>query len=147
MTIDRELVTRKLLLVTSDLELLAAIRDKGLEAYLGSSIDQAVVERRLQRAVSRMIDINYHVLTASGQPPPADYHASFVKLGDLGVLDRDFARRIARAAGLRNRLVHEYEDIDPRKVFEALGDALRDAPTYLARVNEYVKRGASGDHS
>ena len=139
MTIDRDLVTRKLLLVTADIESLAAIRDKGRDAYLTSSIDQAASERRLERAVGRMIDINYHVITASGHPPPADYHASFLKLGEIGVLDPEFARRIARAAGLRNRLVHDYEDLDPGKVFDALGDALRDVPVYLARVNQYVK--------
>ncbi len=65
MTIDRDLVTRKLL-VTADIESLIEIRGKGLAAYLGNSIDQAVVERRLERAVGRMIDINYHVITASG---------------------------------------------------------------------------------
>jgi uncharacterized protein YutE (UPF0331/DUF86 family) len=86
-----------------------------------------------------MIDINYHVITASGHPPPSDYHASFLKLGELGVLDPEFARRIARAAGVRNRLVHDYEDLDPAKVFDALGDALRDVPTCLARINELVK--------
>ena len=139
MTIDRELVTRKLLLVTAEIESLGAIRDKGRDAYLASSIDQAVVERRIERAVGRMIDINYHLITASGHPPPSDYHASFLKLADLGVLDPEFARRIARAAGLRNRLVHDYEDLDPGKVFDALDDALRDVPVYLARVNHYLK--------
>lgn len=143
MTIDAELVTRKLLLVTADIDSLTEIRDKGLAAYLGNSIDQAVVERRLERAVGRMIDINYHLITASGQPPPSDYHGSFLKLVELGVLEPDFARGIARAAGLRNRLVHDYEDPDPRKVFEALGEALRDVPTYLGRINDHVKR-ASG---
>ncbi len=69
-TIDRELVTRKLLLVTADLELLAAIRDKGLEAYLGSSSDQAGVERRLQRAVSRMIDIKKLIEEFEALPDP-----------------------------------------------------------------------------
>ena len=43
MMIDRELVTRKLLLITADIESLIEIRDKGLAIYLGNSIDQAVV--------------------------------------------------------------------------------------------------------
>lgn len=140
MTIDRDLVTRKLLLITGDLDPLGAIQEKGVDVYLGTTVDQSVVERRLERAVGRMIDVNYHLITASGHPPPADYHTSFLKLGEMGVLDVDFARRIARAAGLRNRLVHDYEDLDSRKVFEALGEALRDVPLYLARVNEYVKK-------
>ena len=88
MTINHELVTRKLLLVVTDLEPLGAIAAQGRSAYLASEVNQAVVERRLQRAIGRMIDVNYHVLTASGHAPPVDYHASFVALAGMGVLDR-----------------------------------------------------------
>ena len=111
MTIDTDLVTRKLLLIAADLEPLAAIAARGVAAYESSVVDQAVVERRLERAIGRMIDVNYHLLTASGQPPPPDYHSSFVRMVELGVLDAEFARQIARAAGLRNRLVHDYDDL------------------------------------
>ncbi len=142
MTIDRELVTRKLLLIAADIESLGPIAAKGLAAYLANTVDQAVVERRLERAVGRMIDTNYHLLTGSGQPPPPDYHASFLKLASLGVLDAEFSRRIARSAGLRNRLVHDYEDLDARKVFEALTAALRDVPAYLAAVNRHLEQQA-----
>lgn len=141
MTLDVELVTRKLVLITSDLELLRPIAARGVDHYLQSRVDQAVVERFLERIVGRMIDINYHVITESGGAPPADYHASFTRLAELKVLDPDFAQRIARAAGLRNRLVHEYEEIDSRLVFEALAAALRDIPVYLSQVNEFILRG------
>ena len=142
--IDKELVTRKVLLITEDLRALGALAAKPVAEYLASATDEVLAERYLERIIGRMIDINYHVITGSGQPPPSDYHGSFLKLGELGVLEPDFARTIARAAGLRNRLVHDYEDLDPRKVFDALGEALRDVPTYLARVNDHVKR-AAGD--
>lgn len=140
MTIDADLVTRKLLLVAADLDPLATIESRGVAAYVGNIVDQAVVERRLERAIGRMIDVNFHVLTASGQPPPPDYHSSFLRLSELGVLDPEFARQIARAAGLRNRLVHDYDDLDPRLVFEALGHALSEIPRYLAAVTAHLKR-------
>ena len=143
MTIDAELVTRKLLLIATDLEPLRAIHARGRDPFLANPFDQAVVERLLERAVTRMIDINYHLITASGQPPPSDYHVSFVRLGDMQVLDRAFATRIARAAGLRNRLVHDYEDIDPGKVYDALDSALADVPIYLSGVNAFLKRSVS----
>ena len=142
MTTDRELVTRKLLLVAADIEALHTIAGRGVQPYVHSWVDQAVAERYLERAIGRMIDINFHLITGSGHPPPADYHASFLRLGDLGVLDPTFARQIARAAGLRNRLVHDYEEIDHAKVFDALTDAVRDVPRYLDAVNQHLK--ASG---
>jgi uncharacterized protein YutE (UPF0331/DUF86 family) len=138
MTIDADLVTRKMLLITSDLDVLRPVAESGLDAYLSSPMHQAAVERYLERSIGRMIDINYHLLTESGHPPPPDYHASFTRLSELRVLDEGFARQIARAAGVRNRLVHEYEALDPRKVFEALGATLRDVPQYLSQVSTFI---------
>ncbi len=65
-----------------------------------------------------MIDINDHLLTESGHPPPTDYYASFLQLGTLGVLEATFAPRIAASAGLRNRIVHEYDELNPDRVFD-----------------------------
>ena len=140
MSVDRELVTRKMALIVRDLERLGAIRRSGVSAYCENATDQAVVERYLERLISRMIDINYHLITETGDTPPADYHASFMRLAELKILGFDFAARIARSAGLRNRLVHEYDEIDPRKVFEALGAALDDVPAYLDKVNAFLDR-------
>ena len=138
MSIDAELVTRKMLLVARDLDGLRTIDQRGLDAYLTNRIDQAVAERHLERMIGRMIDINYHLLTESGHAPPPDYHASFVQLGGLGVLDAAFARRIASGAGLRNRIVHEYDEIDHQRVFEAVGSAIVDIPAYLAAVMRFL---------
>jgi uncharacterized protein YutE (UPF0331/DUF86 family) len=138
--IDRELVTRKVALIMRDLTALAAIAAKNLDAYLASPTDQPVAERYLERMIGRMIDINYHLLTESGQPPPPDYHASFARLADIGTLDREFASRIALCAGLRNRIAHEYDDLDPTKMFAALRLAVVDIPRYLAGINDFVSR-------
>jgi uncharacterized protein YutE (UPF0331/DUF86 family) len=50
-----------------------------------------------------------------------------------------FASRIAACAGLRNRLVHEYDEIDPRRVHEGLVATVRDVPEYLRRVHDYLE--------
>ena len=43
---------------------------KPVAEYLASATDEVLAERYLERIIGRMIDINYHVLTESGQPPP-----------------------------------------------------------------------------
>lgn len=145
--IDAELVTRKLVLIAEDLAALQEIGRQGLEAYLESPTSGLVAERRLERMIGRMIDVNYHLLTEGGQPPPRDYYQSFVDLGRLGVLDPPFARRIASCAGLRNRLVHEYDELDPAKVHEALGAAVVDVPEYLDGVRRFIDAAAAEDES
>jgi uncharacterized protein YutE (UPF0331/DUF86 family) len=139
MMVDRDLVTRKLLLILTDLDRLepvGAVTPEGFEADIHQ---QLVAERLLERMIGRMIDVNYHLLTQAGEAPPPDYHASFERLAPLGVLDPEFARRIARAAGLRNRLVHDYETIDPRRLHEALQPARRDIAAWVAAVQHYLE--------
>ena len=129
--IDAALVDRKALLITRDLADLAPLAGKPLADYLASPIDELVAERLLERIIGRMIDINYHLLTETGHPPPADYYVSFTQLAALGVYDADFGRRIAACTGLRNRIVHEYDEVDPHRVHEALATATRDVANDL----------------
>lgn len=137
--IDRELVTRKIVLISGDLEELRKLASSGVESYLADPYKEILAERFLERMVSRMIDINYHIITGSEKPPPKDYYDSFTELGKMGILDPKFAARIASSAGLRNRIVHEYDDIDPVKVFEAIQSALADLPIYLKAVLSLIR--------
>jgi len=136
--IDRELVTRKIVLISGDIEELRKLDSAGLEAYLADPYKEILAERFLERMISRMIDVNYHVITGSGNPPPRDYYDSFTELGKMGILEPKFASGIARAAGLRNRIVHEYDEIEPDKVFEAIRSALADLPVYLQAVLSFI---------
>jgi uncharacterized protein YutE (UPF0331/DUF86 family) len=138
--IDPELVTRKTLLIAKDVEALQGLSDMTEEAFLGTSISAVLAERYIERSVGRMIDINFHLLTESGQAPPSDYYQSFVQLAELGVYPSEFAQRIAACAGLRNRIAHEYEDIDPRKLFQAVRRAVHDVPDYLRHVDAWLCR-------
>lgn len=140
MTVDRILVTRKLTLIAGDLDALAGVASTSREAFLEDSYGQRVAERLLERMIGRMIDVNYHLLVEQGHPPPADYFTSFVKLADLGVVDAAFGRRLAPAAGLRNRLVHEYEEVDPGKLFDALAPSRTDIWEYVRAVEGYLTR-------
>ena len=141
--IDPELVTRKLALITGDLKELGAIAARSLDEHLASFRDQLVAERLLERMIGRMIDINYHLITEAGHAPPTDYYESFIRLGTLQVLPPEFARRIAACAGLRNRIVHEYDEVDPAKVYEALQAAAKDIPDYLRAIQHYVEKSSS----
>ena len=140
--VDRDLVTRKIALVVDDLRAVTPIAQKRLDDYLASATDELVTERYLERMIGRMIDVNYHLVTEAGHAPPRDYYESFTQLAKLGILPPAFASQIAACAGLRNRIVHEYDEIDPRRVWEGLQAAVRDIPEYLRRVHEHLERTA-----
>jgi len=136
--IDATLITRKAVLITEDLKVVDRYAGLELSEYLSDRLNQLAAERCLERIINRMIDINYHVITERGNPPPRDYFESFLGLGQLGVLPMDFARALAPVAGLRNRLVHEYNELDHAKIHEALRSASRDVPLYLAHITRIL---------
>jgi uncharacterized protein YutE (UPF0331/DUF86 family) len=142
--IDRTLITRKMNLIIKDLKALEPYAALSLEAYLKNPIHEVLTERYLERIIGRLIDINYHLITELGHPPPKDYFESFVELGRIGILQPEFARIIAQAAGLRNRIVHEYDEIDEEKVYEGLLIAMKDIPRYLQSIQSFIDQKTSG---
>ena len=136
--IDRELVTRKINLIAPDLSDLEKIAASGIEAFRGKRESQALAERYLERIIGRMIDINFHLVTEGGAPPPKDYFQSFTAMSD-GILPPEFAHSIASCAGLRNRIAHEYDVIDQTLLFEGLTAAVRDIPVYLKHILTFLE--------
>lgn len=137
MAIDKKLVFRKINLIIRDLQRLKPISLLSWPEYQKKFDYEALTERYLERIIGRMIDINFHIIIESGHPSPEDYFSSFRMLGELGIMPRDAAERLAPLAGLRNRLAHEYDSIDERKIYNKLKNILKGSPAYLRAVEKF----------
>lgn len=136
--LERDLIRRKSRLILENLGALKGIREKGIEAYRADLLHRKASERLLQETIEAALDINAHILSQSGPGLPEDYFESFILLGNSGVLPQDLARSLAPAAGLRNRLVHEYDALDDTIIFESIGTALRLFPEYVKAVETFL---------
>lgn len=63
-----------------------------------------------------------------------DQRDSFARLADRRVLDDDLAQRLMALAGLRNRLVHFYDEIDDDRIHAALPAGLSDFDAFSRAV-------------
>lgn len=136
--IDAAMVGRKLAVVVRNLGVLAEIESLTLELYRTDVFRRKATERLLQELVEAAVDVNVHILRSTGGQAPQDYHQSFVSLGQQGVIPRKLADDMAPAAGLRNRLVHEYDEIDDAIVHAAVGLARRQFAEYVAAIERYL---------
>jgi uncharacterized protein YutE (UPF0331/DUF86 family) len=103
---------------------LEALRDLPAEQYEG---DRAFAGRYLvQASAQACIDIANHLIASSGWRAPADFRDAFTVLEEQAAIDADLAERMRALAGLRNRLVHVYEEVDDRIVHAALPEGLED---------------------
>jgi len=141
--LDAQLARRKLTTITRNLDLLGAVDGIALADYRAEPFRRKGTERLLQEIVEAAVDLNLHLLRAAGAATPADYYQSFIDVGRHEIVAVALANALAPAAGLRNRLVHEYDVIDDAIVLAAVHLARRDFAAYVAAVEVYVTaRGA-----
>lgn len=138
--IDQELVNRKYKLIQQDLKQAKKLEELSWQQFLSDETYELLAERILERIIGRMIDTNNHIIAEMGEPPASDYFESFVVLGRLGVLKVEKARDLAQYAGLRNRLAHEYNEIDRSKVFERLQNIRQDVMDYFKAVKKFINQ-------
>lgn len=136
--LDRDLVRRKLRVITRNIRDMARVARLSLEEYRADRLRQKGVERLLQETVEAAADINVHILRCAGHAAPADYFTSFVEMGTEGAIPQDLANSLAPSAGLRNRIVHEYDAIDDAIVLRAAGTAAHQFAAYVAAVESYL---------
>lgn len=106
--VERSLVERKLGQIAERLAYLERYVREGWEPYRTQFERRKAAEKLLQEVIEAAIDVNTHLLVELGRGAPRDYHHSFTELGRQGWLPEDLVRGLAPAAGLRNRLVHQY---------------------------------------
>jgi uncharacterized protein YutE (UPF0331/DUF86 family) len=134
--VDPGRVRRLLEALTEYRAALEPLRELEPSEYRG---ERALAGRYLvQASAQACIDIANHVIASSGWRPPADFRDAFAILAENGVLDAGLAERMQALAGLRNRLVHVYEDVDDAIVHESLPVGLTDLDEFSRVVARLV---------
>ncbi len=88
----------------------------------------------VQVSAQTCIDLANHVIASEGWRAPRDFGDAFTVLCEHEVIDEELAGRLRGLAGLRNRLVHVYDEIDDRRVHDALATGLSDLDAFAAAI-------------
>lgn len=141
--LDPIFIRRKIKLIQEDL--------KNLEQFGGLIFSEVArdwakwnaLEWVLAKIIGRAIDINQHLIAEMGGEnlsPPKDYTETFLLLSDLKILPDSFATEIAKSAGFRNRIIHEYNDIDKNFVYQTVDEAIEEYAKYCRFVLEFLDK-------
>ena len=123
-----EVLLRKLLYLRQLLADLALFEDATLADV---QVEHYKVERLFELLVMTASDILFHVL-ASDDLSPDSYRSAFRLAAEHGLLPVDLAERLQEAAGMRNVIVHLYQEIDYTILHASIGPALRDFGQFVA---------------
>ncbi|MGH3829624.1 MAG: type VII toxin-antitoxin system HepT family RNase toxin [Pseudonocardiaceae bacterium] len=134
--VDLDRIHQRLELLAGYLCELRRLRDLPVAEYLRHEVYAG--RYLVQVAAQTCIDLANHVIASEGWRAPRDFGDSFTVLHDQGVIDDALAGRLRGLAGLRNRLVHVYDEIDDTRVHEALATGLPDLDAFATAVARLV---------
>ena len=137
---DKDFIKRKTKLIHEDIRKLEDLSEYSFDDLAKDAIRFSAVERFLEKIIMRAIDINQHLIAELGQGYESvkSYEDTFYRLADLKVYDEEFAKTIAPSAGLRNRLVHEYNDTNPKIIYQSVGDAIKQYAQYCKYILDFL---------
>jgi uncharacterized protein YutE (UPF0331/DUF86 family) len=104
------------------------------DAYL-----RDIVERNLEIAIQCCIDISHRIISIEKAQKPRDYYEAIIRMGELGVIPFEFARKLAPIAGFRNILVHEYLSVNWDEVHKQLGE-IEDLLNFADLVRKWLRK-------
>lgn len=105
--------------------------------FLESRPVRAATERLLQVAIQSLLDIGSHLIAERGFREAESYADIIDILGEAKVIPKAFAGRIRGMAGLRNILVHDYLEVDPKELRRHLG-RIGDFERFCRHVINYL---------
>jgi len=138
--IEIETVQKKLAILQENLKALEPIRLMNEDEYLRDLYRRKATERLLQELIEAAIDINTHLIVESGSAAPEDYYQSFLRAGEMGAIPHLLASKLVPSAGLRNRLVHEYDRIRHSLILAAVSESLELYPQYIQAISNFLLR-------
>ena len=136
--LDNEVIRRKLAVIIENINALEPISDMTGEEYIKDVYKRKAAERLLQELIEAAIDINTHIIVQTGNTAPDDYYESFIKAGRLKIISMGLAETLAPSAGLRNRLVHEYDLLEHSIILDAVRTAEKLYPEYVKEIEDYL---------
>lgn len=141
MSFEKLFVLKKLNQLKDYIDELKDLLDKNSnKAILSNSGKMHIAERLLQLISDIMVDINQHFIKELNLKMVEDFQSTFYTLGDNNILQKKFAIKIAPVVGIRNRLVHRYEELDKKIFVEKLRDNYKDFYKYIKLINKYIKK-------
>jgi uncharacterized protein YutE (UPF0331/DUF86 family) len=142
MAIDIHFIRRKIKLIQENLSELDNLARFSFDEISKDRIKFLAVERLLEKIIMRAIDINQHLIAelGKGDERVRGYEDTFYMLFQLGIYSEEFAKQIAPSAGLRNRLVHEYNNTRQDIIYKSVSEAITQYVKYCDSILKFIEK-------
>ncbi len=105
---------------------LESVKVGTFEEYEKSIMVRATYERYFEKIVETLIDLAFIIVNEKGFKKPEEEEGAFKVLVVEKIISKSLYLRLAKAKGMRNFIVHQYEKINNLLVYTAVEEELID---------------------
>ncbi|MCD5402030.1 DUF86 domain-containing protein [candidate division NPL-UPA2 bacterium] len=136
--VDIDLVRSKISNMQRNIDRLKEKSSLPWEQFQNNLDAQDIILHNLQLAIQICLDIGNHIIADESWEVPSSLGNIFQILSRHKAISPDMADTMAFMAGFRNILIHKYEEIDLKKVYDILTHRLNDFEDFSREIIKYL---------
>ena len=139
--LDKERIREKIKVIQKERAL--------LEDFVGISFEDFVANENihefygalhhLQVALQAVLDICQHIVSQKLLGSYRENKEVFDLLQRKKILTPNLAENLKKAIGARNILVHQYEEVDSKQIYNIIQNNLKDFDRFIYEINKYLE--------
>lgn len=132
--IEHDKIRQKLQFMRDRLRLLEHVQGMSIDDFENQPFVLDGSLRSLQVLIESMLDIGSHIVAREGFGIPQTYSHVIELLAEHGVITKEKATTYASMVKFRNRIVHMYDDVDAKVVYQLIKNNLDDFRDFMSAI-------------
>lgn len=128
---------RKIDYISDALSVLKEALSKYEKNKVKDSLFFFAAEKKAEEIVDTAVAINQKILALESQKIGRSYRESFEKLEKLSIFTKDELDHLAGTANFRNRLAHDYMELDAEKTYQSMKNILTLYTKYIQKMKKF----------
>lgn len=118
------------------LSILSGYKGISVKDLLNDLTLRGAVERYLYLVTQATIDLAEAIVSYKELRRPSTFSESFEILNESSIISKEVKTNMIQMARFRNRIAHDYGDIDYNVVYDVLINRLKDIESFLEEISE-----------
>jgi uncharacterized protein YutE (UPF0331/DUF86 family) len=131
-------IEKNLSLIQGFLSELRQLSDMTEKDFFTDRRNAAAGESCLRRSLGSVFDIGRHILAKSYGFKELEYKKIALELGERGVVEKEYAKLLLKMAGYWNRMVHLYEEVASKEIYDILKNHLSDIERFISEISPFI---------
>jgi len=95
---------------------------------------QDLLSFRIQQMVEKCIDIGSHIIANESLETAENSRTIFEVLAKHNIITKENAEKLGQSVGMRNVIVHQYDEVDIQKLYYAYEVGLQDIKNFATSI-------------